>query len=575
MNIIQGHASRWIVPQSSSRIAEIAAQHTISYPIAQVLLSRGYSESPEIEKFLFTDSSSLAPITELKHAERAVERILSAINTGEKVLISGDYDVDGITASSLMMLCLRPLSQAINFFLPHRTRDGYGLSITTVERAAHNGYSLLITVDNGITAHEPVRRARELNLDVIITDHHTPLGGVPDAYAVVNPHQEGCAYPFKYFAGVGVVFKLMSLLYERLNKPLPEKAYELLLLGTVADVVPLKGENRYWVRYGLARVNKNRSYALNKLCTQAKITKDSLTSLDIGFGVAPQINALGRLDDPRDGVQFLIGTDTTIIDTVGEHLLRCNIARKDIERTVLQDIIAQINSGVLDITQRRVIVAAGSHWPPGVIGLVASRLVGIYNRPVIIMHVGSDGIAKGSGRSLGKFNLFQALSHCATLLEKFGGHAHAAGLSIESAKIPKFIEMIDAYAHTILTTDDLISTLTLDAQLSLPEITAHFMRDMRHLEPFGAENKQPVFYISNGTIIKTPQLLKEQHVKAALFDQGVIKPILFFNKPELYPILCDLVSSQQNISVAAHVVENHWNGSVSTELQGLDICVAQ
>lgn len=291
-------------------VQERAALFNLSFPIVQTLLARGFVAHKEFEHFLFaTRETSVAHPSLLKDADKAIDRIIYAIDHQEKILIAGDYDVDGITSSALLMECLLPLGARVNFFLPNRIRDGYGLSVKTIERAAQSGYAVVITVDNGITAFEPALAAKKLGIDLIITDHHRPHDHLPQAFAVIDPHQADCPYPYKKFAGVGIGFKLMSLLYERLGKQLPEKVYELLLLGTVADVVPLTGENRFWVRHGLYTVRLRESTALRVLKQNARFAKTSLSSTDIGFFITPQINALGRLEDAREGVKFLIGSD--------------------------------------------------------------------------------------------------------------------------------------------------------------------------------------------------------------------------------------------------------------------------
>ena len=292
----------------------------------------------------------------LKDAQKSVERIVQAIDAGEKILVFGDYDVDGITSSAMMMICLLPLGAQVNFFLPHRVRDGYGLSVKGIERAARNGYKFVITVDNGITAFEPAKRAKELGIDLIITDHHRAHDHVPDAYAVVNPNQPDCSYPFKTLAGVGVGFKLLSLLYELKGLSMPPKAYELLLLGTIADVVPLLGENRFWVRYGLSYVNKFESLSLQVLKQNGKVTKPIISATDIGFSITPQINALGRLEDARQGVKFLIGTNMQEVREVGTILRELNDARKDIERGIVEQVQAEIEQKKIDLDVENCIV---------------------------------------------------------------------------------------------------------------------------------------------------------------------------------------------------------------------------
>lgn len=569
---VQGAKYRWLLPPVVERslVPTLASTYNVAMPIMQVLVSRGLITREQIDEFLFsTYEKDVHDPRKLKDALKAVERIERAIDTGEKILIFGDYDVDGITSSALMMNCLLPLGAQANFFLPHRVKDGYGLSTKIVDRAADNGYTLIITVDNGIAAFQPADRARERGVDLIITDHHRPHDHVPDAYAIINPNQVDCPYPFKVFAGVGVAFKILSLLYERRGLDMPQKAYELLLLGTVADVVPLRGENRFWVRYGLSYVNKVESLSLKALKKNGKVLDKPLSSIDIGFSITPQINALGRLEDPRQGVKFLIGSQQTDIDEVARILYELNEARKVIEKEIFQDIVNRVKQGVIDLAREHIIIATSNQWPPGVIGLVASRVVGEYGRPVILLHETAQGFLKGSCRSIPGFSMFDALAHTSDLLEQFGGHSVAAGLSLKKENLMAFKEKLEIYIRERLTPDDFVQKITLDAQLQLPDLTAQFTYDMEHLEPFGNENAVPVFYVHNVVLVQKPILLKELHVKCMVFADGIIKPVIFFNRPELYTEF--LAKGFEPFSLAAQVNKNQWNGKISVELVGIDV----
>ena len=528
------------------------------------------SSKEAIYDFLFTSyEKDVAHPSLMKDAEKAVTRIIDALNNKEKILICGDYDVDGITSSAMMMLCLVPLGAHINYFLPNRIRDGYGLSIKTVTRAAANNYKLLITVDNGISAFDPALEAKKLGIDLIITDHHQPHDHLPDAFAIIDPYQTDCLYPYKKFAGVGVTFKILSYLYEKLGLTLPDKVYELMLLGTVADVVPLTGENRYWTRYGLQHVQKKESFALTVLKENARIQKENLSSTDIGFLITPQINALGRLEDARDGVSFLVGSDHAHVVQVGKVLQHLNESRKSIERSIVEAIQTDIKKGSIDITKTNIIIAANHDWQPGVIGLVASRIVGQYGKPVILLHMTKDGIAKGSCRSIPECNMFHALQSVSDILISFGGHAAAAGLSLKQEDIPVLRDRLNSYLAQHLTEFDFKQKLFIDAEISLPEVNSKLLDDLHHLEPFGCSNSQPLFYLKHVTLIEEPQLLKDVHVKARIFSEGIIKPIIFFNRPDIMDFFIELGSD--SFSCVVQATKNSWNGKVSIELQGFDV----
>ena len=568
---IQGKKYLWRLPQVDHAVVmQIAADFNLSIPIAQTLVARGFVDKRSLQDFLLVSQElSVGDPVLMKDASKAVDRIMQAIEQKEKILIFGDYDVDGITSSALVMTALLPLGALVNFFLPNRARDGYGLSVKVVERAAANGYAIIMTVDNGTTAFAACARAKELGIDVIITDHHRPHGKVPDVFALINPHQESCQYPYKYFAGVGVAFKVMSLLYQVKNISLPDKVIELLLLGTVADVVPLTGENRYWVRHGLAHVNRTESYAMTVLKQNNKFAKPALGSLDIGFTITPQINALGRLDDPRQGVQFLIGSNYADTDRIGKVLWQLNQDRKGIELEIFQEVKEKIDSGAIDITKENVIIAASSTWATGVIGLVASRLVGAYGKPTLLFHLTKDGIAKGSCRSIPEFSIFDGLVENAHLLETFGGHAQAAGLAIKVENLPILKENLERKIAAELTEFDLQQKLRIDAHAQLADFSAKMMSDMTNLEPFGHQNSQPYFYIHHVVLVQRPTLMKELHVKCTIFADGVIKSLVFFNRPELFELL--VAQGDESFDVVAQVMENYWNGKTTIELQGVDI----
>ena len=559
---------------NQQRAIEIASRYNISFAIAQVLCTRGLTKDSDIEAFLFTTfENSVGDSRLLKDAEKAVDRLLSAIENGEQILVSGDYDVDGITSSSMMMICLLPLGAKINFFLPHRVKDGYGLSVAVVERAAQNNYKVIVTVDNGITAIDPAKKAKELGIDLIITDHHRPHSNVPDAFAIINPNQVDCSYPHKTLAGVGVTFKLLSLLYEKKGLQLPQKVYELLLLGTVADVVPLVGENRFWVRYGLNYINKYESVSLRLLKNNGKLTKPKLSATDIGFSITPQINALGRLEDARQAVRFLIGTDVENAEHVARVLFEMNEARKVIEKSIVEDVEEQIRLNHIDLTKENVIIAASKKWPPGVIGLVASRFVSMYGKPTLLFHLTKDGLAKGSCRSIPEFNMFDALSASSDLLMQFGGHSVAAGLSLKVENLSQLKFRLEKLIASQLTPLDLLPKIKIDAEVSLLDLTKKFITDLEHLEPFGNSNNEPIFYINNVVQVQKPQLLKDLHCKCFVFADGVIKPVIFFNRPQLFDFFND--NYEKTLVLAARVSENYWQNKVSIELIGIDIAVKE
>jgi single-stranded-DNA-specific exonuclease len=570
---VYGARYMWILPKDYGNNAlELASCYNISAPIIQTLLGRGMVTKDDISSFLFTSHDAVVADAELMaDAVKAAHRLRLAVEQGQRVLVFGDYDVDGMTSTALVMYCLLLLGAKVNFHLPNRVLDGYGLSVATVHKAARHGYSVIMTVDNGITAFEATAEAQRLGIDVIVTDHHRPTGMLPEAYAVVDPMRPDCKYPCKYLAGVGVAFKVMSLLFKEFKRQIPDKVYELLALGTIADVVPLRDENRYWVRHGLAYINHNMSLPMRMLKQNNNFEKPYISSLDIGFSIAPQLNALGRLSDPRRSISFLIGSDSAVVADVAKLLCRLNETRKQTERTILSELQTAIDRQLIDVVSENIIMASGSAWPVGVIGLVAARLVAMYGKPAILFHQTKDGLLKGSGRSIPAFNLFDALEKNADLLCNYGGHSMAAGLSLRADKVELLKERLEKNIAEQLTPFDLCQKLILDATVQLTELTRKFITDMSYLEPFGHENEQPLFYIKHVVQVQKPVLLKDQHVKCHIFADGVVKPVIFFNRPELYQMLLDL--QERPFDIAAYVLENYWNGRVTVELQGIDISI--
>lgn len=549
---------------------KLSLECNIPLPLASILVGRGMLSKSDLLKFLVGVTDSQDP-TLLKDAIKAVERIERAIVDQEPILIFGDYDVDGMTSSAIGMLVLQQLGARVDYKLPHRVKDGYGLSAKAINHAHALGFKVVITVDNGTTAHEAALRAQELGIDLIITDHHQPKEQLPEVYALVNPHQSDCQYPYKYFCGAGVIFKLMQLLAQRAGLVLPEKVYELLALGTIADVVPLSGENRFWVKKGLAVINQQPSMAFTQLATNSKKNLEVWGSQDIGFGITPQLNALGRLDDPREAVNFLIGQDTEHISNIGQLLLELNEKRKLVEKGILQEIQAKIASKEIDLQTKHVIVAASANWPAGVIGLVAGKLMQQYGRPVLLFHLDeAAGLAKGSARSISGFDLFKALTLCEGLLKTFGGHPVAAGLSLD---IDKLDILQDTLCHLVaeqFSIQELRPSLKIDLRIAMDEMDWPLFRQLQKLEPFGHHNPVPIFCFPKVILLGPPRVFQGQHLSCQVFFNGVTKKVMFFYSPEL---LQQFQANQgKPFDLVAQLSVNFWQGQQSLELLGLDVC---
>lgn len=574
---IKGQKYVWrLKPSNPQKSLAIAKKFALSLPIAKVLVARGFDTFELVTRILFSDfDKDVACPSKLKDVAKAVDRILFAIDNQEKMLIFGDYDVDGMTSTSIAMLALVPLGAQINYFLPDRQKDGYGITAKAVERAANAGYKLIITVDNGTTAHAAAEKAVELGIDLIITDHHQPKEHLPEVFALINPHQEACAYPNKNFCGAGVIFKIMQFLYQKLNKTLPAKIYELLMMGTIADMVPLDFENRYWVRKGIAALKNNMSYSFFCLAKNAGLNpeKDFWSAQDVGFFIAPQLNALGRLENSRDAIKFLISSEQEVVEEVAPKLKDINDRRKKIDREIFAQIDAKIKSKQIDLSKQKIIIAANENWPAGVIGLVAGKLLATYGRPTFLFHLTSEGIAKGSCRSIEQFNVFKALEKVSDLLIAFGGHSCAAGLSLHVDNLPELQRRLEKMVASQVSDSDLEPAIIVDTDLSLPETDKKLLTDLRMLEPFGHSNTMPYFLLRQVVLVRRPELIKDLHLKCLIFAEGIIKPVIFFHKPEL---LNDFLHNEEKpFDLVVSVNANDWQGKITVDFIGLDVKFVQ
>ncbi len=561
---------RWRITDSKTDQADgLAEQLGISRLLAQLLVNRGITEIAVAREFLTPVLEHLHDPYLFNQMPGAVERIVRAVQEQEQVLVYGDYDVDGITSVSLMIRVLAKLLPGkLLYYLPKRLEEGYGLHLASIAKALNRGVKLIITVDCGITAVAEAAYLKEHGVDLIITDHHEPQAELPAAYAIINPKLPGCGYPFQQLAGVGVAFKLLQgvatrfpELQERLFKNL-----DLVAFGTVADIVPLLAENRVLVKYGLEQLQQTENIGLQALIQSASLADKVINSGHIGFLLAPRINAAGRMGNPSIGVRlFLTGDPVQALDLAKE-LERENLNRQLTEGQVLAEAQRQVESD-LSLQAEFGMVLAGEGWHLGVIGIVASRLVEIYNKPVIL--IGLDGAeGRGSGRSIPGFNLFNAIDHCKEHLIQFGGHEFAAGLSVTTAQIPAFRKAFQAYAKTHLTPEDLRPTLQIEGLIDLSSVTLDLARELGKLAPCGPANPTPVFGCHSVKLVDYKGVGENgKHLKLRVSDRQVIRDGIGFNLGFVRP---ELASTQQ-LDVAFSLEENTWNGSSQVQLNLKDV----
>jgi single-stranded-DNA-specific exonuclease len=516
--------SRWIYPAPDPLAAErLAAALGIGTPAAKVLVNRGFADPAEARAFLDASLDNLHDPLALRDMERAAARLEKAVRAKEKILIYGDYDVDGATSVVLLIKAIKLAGGDANWHVPHRLKDGYGMRPDVVETAAAQGVTLIVSVDTGIRAAEVVRGAAGLGVDVIVTDHHLPGADMPPALAVLNPNRADCAYPDKNLCGAGVAFKLAQVFLARLGWP-PEKLrrnsesfLKMVAIATVADVVPLIGENRIMVKHGLAGLHSVRNPGLRALLQVAGIAADKAPSArQVAFQIAPRINAAGRLDTAEAAIELFLTADPARARELAEQLNRQNDERR------------QVEDGIRDACQRApvdksaaALVYYDSAWHRGVVGIVANRIVERLHRPVFVLGRNpDDGLAQGSGRSIPAFHLLDALDSMPDLFVRYGGHQYAAGVTLEESRVKEFRERFNAYAAARLGPQDFVQTVEIDAAVELREIDERAANGVFALAPFGHGNPQPLFAASNVEVAGPPVVFAEKHLQIHVRQNG-------------------------------------------------------
>lgn len=553
--------------QNDSQLeAEIASKFNLCPLTAKVILNRGINTDEEIMRFLEPSIKNFYDPFLLKDMSKAVKRITDAISGNEKIVIYGDYDVDGITSTSILLSYLSKFSKNIDFYIPDRIEEGYGLSINSIDKLISKGVNLIVTVDCGITAVEEVEYIKKNGIDVIITDHHECKDVIPSALAIVNPKQKDCTYPFKELAGVGVVFKLVQALAQKMKvRDVIDEYIEIVALGTVADVVPLLDENRIIVRHGLKKIVNTQSQGIKALINISGLHGKPITTTSIGYILAPRINAAGRIGDARKGVALFLCTDKEEAEQIAIELDQDNKNRQQTENIILNEALEMVANDP-EMKKQKILVLASEGWHHGVIGIVASRITEKFHKPAILISLdGEDG--KGSGRSISSFNLFEALMHCAPLLGKFGGHELAVGLSLSKENISQFRKEINDFADAVLSEEDFCPKVKIDGEISKDDVNLFFSNQLKTLEPFGIGNPCPVFLYNGLKIIDCKTVGEDKHIKLRMEDEGLYIDSIGFNLGELAPKL-DIFDK---VDVVCAVETNVWNGQEKMQLNIKDV----
>ncbi|MFZ0389204.1 MAG: single-stranded-DNA-specific exonuclease RecJ [Calditrichia bacterium] len=550
-------------------IEKLSRDLAIPRVLAQVLLNRQVTSFEKAHTYFRPDLANLHDPFLMKDMDKAVDRLHHALHSGEKILVFGDYDVDGVSGASLLYLVLsRLVGTRVSYYIPDRITEGYGLSEKGIREAADNNVSLIVTVDCGITAVEEIRLAQSLGMDVVVCDHHQPGEEFPPAVAVCDPKRPDCPYPFKELAGVGVGFKLLQGLYQKLQLPEAEldDYLDLVAIGSCADIVPLVDENRIFVRHGLDKINYNARYGVRALLESSNLINREITVGLIVFVLAPRINAVGRLGDARRAVQMFTASTLQQARTLARELERENRLRRDIDENTFKEALEIVESR-LDPVNDKAFVLYKRDWHPGVIGIVASRIIERFYRPTIMISV-TDGVGKGSARSIANFNIYEAIKKCSHHLIGFGGHKYAAGLTIEEKRIPRFVECLKETVAASLKPEDLVPCIHVDSEVELSEFTPRFIRLLKLLGPFGPLNMRPVFVSRNLRVNGTPSVVGNNHLRLKLEQGGTTLDAIGFNMGDFLDKIQD---KNGYIDCCYAVEENRFNGRVQLQLRLKDL----
>jgi single-stranded-DNA-specific exonuclease len=539
--------------------------------VARLLCMRGLSDPAVADRFLNPSLDHLHDPFLLADMDRAVARLERALTNGERIAVHGDYDVDGITSTVILRRALEMLGGKVMHFIPERLRDGYGLQPAAIDRLHAEKVDVIVSVDCGIRGTDAARRARELGLDLIITDHHEPEGTLPDAVAVINPKRHDCTYPDKHLAGVGVALKLVQALCTRAGKGKWMPGFvKIAALGTLADVVPLVGENRVIARFGLQSLSRGpHTIGLRSLLEASGLTGKTIDSYQVAFMVAPRVNAAGRMSSPDIATRLLLATDEGMADEargLAQQLNDENLRRQQEEAELVSQAKKAIETDPA-VGAHNVLVVGGEGWHRGVIGIAASKLVDTFHKPAIVLSVDGD-VAHGSCRSIPDFNMLAALEHCADVFVRFGGHKQAAGLTMEAARVPEFRARINAYADEVLEPDQLRPRLRIDAPLSLKAITPDLVRGLDSLGPFGMGNPRPIFHASPVEIVDGPRSIKERHLSMTFNQEGRRFRAIAWRAAEQAEFLD---RNRAGVNLAFSLERNEYKGETYLELNVADI----
>jgi len=563
--------TKWIYKQTDNQdaVEQLSSSINVNPTVASILVQRGIHDFESAKRYFRPDLDQLHDPFMLKDMTKAIKRLNNAVANREKILIYGDYDVDGTTAVALVYGFLSHFYDNICYYIPDRYAEGYGVSRQGIEWAAENDCALMITLDCGIKAIEMSNLAREHNIDMIICDHHLPGDQLPGAFAILDPKQHDCPYPFKELSGCGLGFKLIQAfcITNHYDPDLMFDFLDLVAISIAADIVPVIGENRIMTYYGLKKLNENPRPGIRAIIDSAGLRGD----IDIGnivFGIGPRINASGRIDHAKTAVALLLEQDVHVARSYAENLDGFNTTRRTFDQNITSEALAMIEEDE-EFQQAKSTVLFKKDWHKGVIGIVASRCLDKFYRPTIIL-TQSNGKATGSARSVTGFDIYKAISQCSDLLDQFGGHAYAAGLTMDPQKIDLFRKRFEEVVASSIQEDQLIPQIEIDAEISLPDINYKFYNLLKQMAPFGPGNMQPVFVSENLKVKGYPRVLKNQHLKFSVYqddDESVCFDVIAFGMADY----ADLVGSGMRFKMVYYVEENNFMDNSTLQLRAKDL----
>ena len=555
-------------PANEAIAASLSESLKINPAVCRVLALRGVTDYESARLFFRPELSHLHDPFLMKGMKRSVERISEAIEWHERIMVYGDYDVDGTTAVALLYSFLRnKYDGPLAYYIPHRYKEGYGISKQGIDYAHGNGYTLLITLDCGIKSVEMITYAQSLGIDVIVCDHHLPDNNIPPAYAILNPKQADCKYPYKELSGCGIGFKLAQALAIHWKQPM-ESVYQYLdLVATsiAADIVPIDGENRILAYYGIRRINESPCLAISTLKALGGVTR-ALSISDLVFVIGPRVNAAGRMDDARKAVEFFIETDPEKIPALAAALHSDNDDRKEVDKTTTEEALA-ILDGDEQLKRRKSTVLYRPHWHKGVVGIVASRLIDHYYRPTIML-TNANGKATGSARSVAGFNIYEAIHQCHDLLENYGGHFYAAGMTMAENKVDEFIARFEQVVAATITPEQQVPVIDIDADIPLSYVKPAFVNLLKQLEPYGPANMKPVF-ITRGVLDyhNSSNVVKDLHLRIVAYqNNGAIIDGIGFGLADKFSIV-----HNGPFDMVYNIEEQEYNGNIKLQVRVIDV----